>query len=265
MEVTSMAYSNEFKGKVALVTGGSRGIGRAISLKLASLGCDIVVDFFRNRSAAEKVLKEIEAKGVKAHIVRANIGDPEKIKALFEEVQSKFGGLDILINNAASGVARTAMELDAQGWDWTMNINARGMLFCAQEAVKLMEGRGGKIVSISSLGSQLSMPKYVAVGVSKAALEALTRYLAIELAPKNIVVNAVAASAVETEALKFYTPEQKKMLLWQTTPAGRIVLPEDVADVVAFLCSDAAFMIRGQTVIVDGGVSIAPVFGLDIK
>jgi len=256
---------SEFKGKVALVTGGSRGIGRAISRKFASLGADVVINFFRNRPAAEQTAKEIEAMGVRVHIVRANIGDPEKVKALFDEVKKTFGKLDILVSNAASGVARTAMELDAQGWDWTMNINARALLFCAQEAAKLMEGRGGKIVSISSLGSQLAMPKYVAVGVSKAALEALTRYLAIELAPKNICVNAVAASAVETEALKFYTPEQKKALLWQSTPAGRIVTPEDVANVVAFLCSDAASMIRGQTLIVDGGVSIAPVFSLDVK
>lgn len=254
---------NEFKGKVALVTGGSRGIGRAISRKFASLGADLVINFFRNRPAAEQTAKEIETKGVRVHIVRANVGDPEKVKLLFDEVKKAFGKLDILVSNAASGVARTAMELDAQGWDWTMDINARALLFCAQEAAKLMEGRGGKIVSISSLGSQLAMPKYVAVGVSKAALEALTRYLAIELAAKNICVNAVAASAVETEALKFYTPEQKKALLWQSTPAGRIVTPEDVANVVAFLCSDAASMIRGQTLIVDGGVSIAPVFGLE--
>jgi len=254
---------SEFKGKVALVTGGSRGIGRAISRKFASLGADVVIDFFRNRPAAEETAKEIEAMGVRVHIVRANVGDPAKVKLLFDEVGKTFGRLDILVNNAASGVARTAMELDAQGWDWTMNINARALLFCAQEAVKLMEGRGGRIVSISSLGSHLAMPKYVAVGVSKAALEALTRYLAVELAPRNIAVNAVAASAVETEALKFYTPEQKKSLLWQSTPAGRIVAPEDVANVVAFLCSDAASMIRGQTLIVDGGVSIAPVFGLE--
>jgi enoyl-[acyl-carrier protein] reductase III len=151
------------------------------------------------------------------------------------------------------------MELDVQGWDWTMNINARALLLCAQEAATLMDGREGKIVSISSLGAHYAMPKYVAVGVSKAALEALTRYLAIELAPKGISVNAVAASAVETDALKYYTPEQRSTFLAQTTPAGRIVNPEDVANAVAFLCSHAAFMIRGHTLVVDGGFSIAPV------
>jgi len=252
----------DFTGKVVLVTGGSRGIGRGISLKFATLGADIVIDYFRNRPAAEATAREIEALGAKATIVRGNVGDPTKVKALFEEVARAHGHLDVLVNNAASGVARSAMELDAQAWDWTMNINARALLFCAQEAVKLMEGRQGKIVSISSLGSQLAMPKYTAVGVSKAALEALTRYLAIELAPRGVCVNAVAAGAVETEALKLYTPEQRSSMLWQTTPAGRMVLPEDVANVVAFLCSPAAWMIRGQTLIVDGGVSVSPVMGL---
>lgn len=140
-----------------------------------------------------------------------------------------------------------------------MDINARAFLLCAQRAVKLMEGRGGKIVSISSLGSFFVLPDYVAVGVSKAALEALTRYLAIELAPKGICVNAVAASAVQTEAVKFFTKEQQAQTPpWQVTPAGRMVTPEDIANVVAFLCSEEAFMIRGRTIIVDGGTSLAP-------
>jgi len=254
-----MSADGEFRGKVVLVTGGSRGIGRAIAQKFASLGADVAIDFFRNRPAAEATAQELESIGARVLVVRANVGDPDKIKLLFEEVKKAFGGLDVLVNNAASGVARTAMELDVQGWDWTMNINARALLLCAQEAATLMDGREGKIVSISSLGAHYAMPKYVAVGVSKAALEALTRYLAIELAPKGISVNAVAASAVETDALKYYTPEQRSTFLAQTTPAGRIVNPEDVANAVAFLCSHAAFMIRGHTLVVDGGFSIAPV------
>jgi enoyl-[acyl-carrier protein] reductase III len=252
----------EFKDKIVLVTGGSRGIGHSITLRFASLGATVVIDFFRNRAAAEATAEEVIACGGKALVVKANVGEPEKIKALFAEIKKNFGCLDILVNNAASGVGRPAMELDAQAWDWTFNINARAFLFCAQEAAHLMEGRPGKIVAISSLGSQLAMPRYTAVGVSKAALEALTRYLAIELAPRNICVNAVAASAVETEALKYYTPEQRDLMLWQSTPAGRMVQPDDVAKVVVFLCSQDAFMIRGQTVVVDGGVSVAPIFGL---
>ena len=247
-----------FKGKVALVTGGGRGIGQAIALKLASQGADIIINFFRHRESAEKTAKDIEALGVKAETIRANVGDPAKIDEMFDMIGNKFGRLDILINNAASGVGRPVMDVDVKAWEWTMDINARACLLCAQKAAKLMEGRGGKIVSISSLGSPFVLPNYSIVGISKAALEALTRYLAIELAPRGICVNAVAASAVETEALKFYFKEGLVKDNRQVTPAGRMVIPEDVANVVAFLCSEEAFMIRGQTIIVDGGTSVGP-------
>jgi len=246
------------EGKLALVTGSGRGIGRAIALKLASQGADIIVNFFRRREAAEQTAKDIEALGVKAEVIRANVGDPAKLDEMFDMISNHFGYLDILVNNAASGVGRSVMDVDIKAWDWTMNINARAFLLCAQRAVKLMEGRGGKIISITSLGSSFVLPTYAVVGISKAALEALTRYLAIELAPKGICVNAVAASAVETEALKFYIKEGLIKDTRQVTPVGRMVIPEDVAKVVAFLCSEEAFMIRGQTIIVDGGTSIAP-------
>jgi enoyl-[acyl-carrier protein] reductase III len=244
------------EGKVALVTGGGRGIGRAIALKLASQGADIIVNFFRHRDTAEKTAKDIEALGVKAAVIRANVGEPAKIDEMFDMIGNKFGRLDILVNNAASGVGRSVMDIDIKAWEWTMDINARACLLCAQRAARLMEGRGGKIVSISSLGSPFVLPNYAIVGVSKAALEALTRYLAIELAPRGISVNAVAASAVETEALKFYFKEGLVKDNRQVTPAGRMVIPEDVANVVAFLCSNEASMIRGQTIIVDGGTSV---------
>jgi enoyl-[acyl-carrier protein] reductase III len=245
-----------FEGKVALVTGSGRGIGRAIALKLASQGADIVVNFFRHRESAEQTAKDIEALGVKAEVIRANVGEPAKIDEMFDMISNKFSRLDILINNAASGVGRPVTDIDVKAWEWTMDINARACLLCAQRAVKLMEGRGGKIVSISSLGSRFTLPNYTIVGVSKAALEALTRYLAIELAPRGICVNAVAASAVETEALKFYFKQGLVKDNRQATPAGRMVIPEDVANAVAFLCSEEAFMIRGQTIIVDGGTSV---------
>jgi len=244
------------EGKLALVTGSGRGIGRAIALKLASQGADIIVNFFRHRDSAEQTAKDIEALGVKAEVIRANVGDPAKIDEMFDMIGNKFGHLDILISNAASGVGRPVMDIDVKAWEWTMDINARALLLCAQRVVKLMEGRGGKIVSISSLGSRFVLPNYTIVGVSKAALEALTRYLAIELAPLGICVNAVAASAVETEALKFYFKEGLVKDNRQVTPAGRMVIPEDVANIVAFLCSEEAFMIRGQTIVVDGGTSV---------
>ena len=250
--------SQPLRGKLALVTGSGRGIGRAIALKLASQGSDIIINFFRHREAAEKTAKDIEALGVKAEVIRANVGNPAKIDEMFDTISNNSGYLDILINNAASGVGRPALDGDVKAWDWTMDINAKAALLCAQRASKLMEGRCGKIINISSLGSSLVLPTYAIVGVSKAALEAITRYLAIELAPKNICVNTVAASAVETEALKFYIEEGLIQDTRQATPAGRMVTPEDVANVVAFLCSEEASMIRGQIIIVDGGTSITP-------
>jgi len=254
-----MGNDKALKGKIALVTGGSRGIGRAITLKLADEGAGVIINFFRKKSIAETTAQEVRDKGVTAHIIKANIEEPEKIDLMFDEIEEKFGRLDILINNAASGVPRAALDLDSRSWDWVMNINARAFLLCAQRAARLMPS-GGKIVSISSLGSRLVMPIYTAVGVSKAALEALTRYLAVELAPKGICVNGIAAGAVESEALKLYTADKGiPALSWQTTPAGRMVKAEDIADLVAFLCTDRSAMIRGQIVVIDGGVSLAPI------
>ena len=250
------------KGKVALVTGSSRGIGRAIALKLAEQGADIIINYFRHGQAAEQTAKDIESLGITAKVLKANVGDPEKIDEMFDTIESSFGRLDIFINNAASGLPCSALDLDAKAWDWTMDINAKAFLFCTQRAVKLMEGRGGKIVAISSLGSHLALPGYVAIGISKATLEALTRYLAIELAPKGICVNGVAASYVTTESGLLYARAAQEQLggtpTWQTTPAGKAVAPEDIANVVAFLCSEEALMIRGQIITIDGGFSLVP-------
>jgi enoyl-[acyl-carrier protein] reductase III len=171
------------------------------------------------------------------------------------------GGLDFLISNAASGYNRPVMQQRPKGWEWTLNINARALLFAAQRAAPLMQSRGGgAIVSISSPGSTRVLPDYVVVGASKAALEAVTRYLAVELAPMNIVVNAVSPGLVLTDALKHFAAiRQDEDIIARAislTPAGRIVLPEDIAAVVAFLCSPAASMIRGQTILVDGGYTL---------
>ncbi|MFC1941914.1 enoyl-[acyl-carrier-protein] reductase FabL [Chloroflexota bacterium] len=253
----------QFKGKVALITGGSRGIGRAITLKLAAEGADVIINYFRRRESAELTAQQARESGVRTHIIKADVGSEEKIDRMFLEIEERFGRLDILINNAASGVARNALDLDSRGWDWTMDINARAFLLCAQKSVKLMKD-GGKMVSISSLGSRLVMPVYTAVGVSKAALEALTRYLAIELAPMGICVNGIAAGAVETEAMKIYAGDQPQQA-WNNTPAGRMVQPEDIANIVAFLCSDEAAMIRGQIITIDGGVSLAPMGTIKAK
>lgn len=245
------------KGKVAVVTGGSRGIGRAISLRLAAAGASVVVNYFLNREAAEKTAAEIRRHGVRAHLVQADMKDPRQIRALFDAVRGEFGGLDILVSNAASGVFRPVQELSAKHWDWMMNTHPRAFLLCAQAAVDLMQGRQGRIVCISSIGSVRAIPQYAGMGASKGALEAMTRYLAVEFAPHGIAVNCVSGGAVATETWQ-QLPDVEMVIegIRRKTPAGRIATPEDIAEAVLFLVSPQAEMIRGQILIVDGGFSL---------
>lgn len=250
-----------FSNKTVLVTGSGRGIGRAIALHFARNGADVIVNYFRNRIPAEETAHEIMKLGRRALSVKADVGNITDLNLLFENVAKEFGGLDIFIHNAASGYNRPVIEQKPKGWDWTMNINARSLLFGAQQALPLMEARGGGyIVSVSSEGATRVLPDYVVVGASKAALEALTRYLAVELAPNNIVVNAVSPGVVETDALHhFSTMGGRENILKkfvEMVPAGRLVQPEEVAQVVGFLCTPAAAMIRGQTIVVDGGYTL---------
>jgi enoyl-[acyl-carrier protein] reductase III len=249
-----------FSGKTALVTGSGRGIGRAIALRLAQAGADVVINYHRNVAPAEEAAAQVRALGCRALVVRANLSKTEDIDLLFEAVAAEFDGLDIFISNAASGFNRPALQQKVTGWDWTMNVNARAFLICAQRAAPLMEKRGGgHMVAISSPGSTRVLPDYVVVGASKAALESLTRYLAVELAQQNIVVNAVSPGLVLTDALKHFAVMGDAQVIERVvknTPAGRVVSPEDVADLVAFLCSPAAFMIRGQVIAIDGGITL---------
>ena len=248
------------ENKIALVTGSGRGIGRAIALRLAAAGADIAINYVRNEAPAREVADQVEALGRRANLFRANISKIEHIEKMFSEVEEAFGGLDIFISNAASGFNRPAMEQKESGWDHTMNVNARAFLFGVQKAVPLFEKRGGgHVVAISSQGSSRVMPDYVAVGASKAALEALTRYLAVELAPRNISVNAVSPGLVETDALKHFASLADPTVITRAvtnTPAGRLVVPEDVAELVLFLCTPAAEMIRGQVIVIDGGFAL---------
>jgi enoyl-[acyl-carrier protein] reductase III len=246
------------KGKLALVTGGGRGIGRAIALELARRGADVLINYVRHPDDAQQTAAQAHDLGVRAEVLHGNLADEAHVQRMFGEISEQFGYLDILINNSASGVNRSAVELTTHHWDWTLNVNARAAWLCAREALPLMQSRGGgAVVSISSLGARRVMKDYFLVGVSKAALEAVTRYLSVEFAPHGIRVNAVSGGLVETDALKSFAWGAEVIDdTVRRTPAGRMVEPEDLAQVVAFLCTPAAAMIRGQTIVVDGGFSL---------
>ena len=249
--------TGHFKGKVALVTGGSRGIGKAIALELARLGASIIFNYFRSHNDALKTQSEIEELGVSCIRVKAHLGDYSKVMEMFELIRGHHQSLDILVNNAASGVNRPATELAEKHWDWVFAINAKAPWLCAIEAAKMMCD-GGHIINITSLGSQKVLPDYFSVGTSKAALEAMTRYLAVELAPKNISVNAVSGGFVDTKALDSFPSGDKMALSGENTLLGETVTAEDISKVVSFLCGPEARMIRGQVILVDGGISLSP-------
>lgn len=244
--------------KVAVITGSGRGIGRGIALALAAQGCHVAINYLRRREDAEQTAKEAAAYGVRTAVIKANVGKEDDVKRLVDEAAALFGGLDIFIGNAASGVLRPVTEIDAKAWDWTLNINARSILLGARAAIPHMLSQGwGRIITITSIGSRRVFPDYSVVGVSKAAIEAVTRYLAVELAPKGIIANCISPGVVLTGALDFF-PSKDQILehAQKYTPAGRLVTPEDVGAVVTWLCSDAAAMIVGQTIELDGGYSL---------
>ncbi len=242
----------KLKDRTALVTGGSRGIGRAVARRFAELGAArVAVGYLRNDRAAEEAAAELRALGAEPVLVRGHVASSR----VAQEVAA-LGPLDVLVHNAATGVARPALQTEDRHFDWTLAANARALLSLTRAAAPSMPP-GSSIVGISSLGSQRVLANYVLVGISKAALEAAVRYLAVELAPRGIRVNAVSAGVVETAALDAF-PNREEMVAWarQRTPAGRLVEPRDVAEAVCFLCSPQAEMIRGQTLVVDGGFSL---------
>lgn len=239
------------EGATALVTGGSRGIGKAIALRLARLGAHrVAIGYFRSDPAAEETADELRALGAEPVLVRGNVTSDR----VLEQVAA-LGPLGVLVHNAATGVIRPALETDDRHWDWTLGANARALLALARVTVPSMP-RGSTIVGISSLGSTRVLENYALVGTSKAALESLVRYLAVELAPQGIRVNAVSAGVVDTGALEHFPNREAMLELGARNPAGRLVSVEDVADAVAFLCSPEADMVRGQTLVVDGGWSL---------
>ena len=234
-----------------LVTGGSRGIGKAIALRLAREGASTVaIGYFRSDTAAEETADELRALGAEPVLVRGNV-----TSSRVEEQVAALGPLDVLVHNAATGVIRPALETEDKHWDWTMTANARALLALSRVTAPHMLP-GASIIGISSLGAQRVMENYSLVGTSKAALEALIRYLAVELAPLGIRANGVSGGVVNTGALEHFPNKDEMLRFGRDNPAGRLVRPDDLADAVAFLCSPAAEMIRGQTLIVDGGFSL---------
>jgi len=246
----------ELKGKVALVTGGSRGIGRAIAVRLAEHGVDIVVNYVRHKKDARSTAAEIEKLGRQCMMVKANVAKESDVESMFTLIEERFSKLDILVSNAASGVLKPVMELTERHWNWAMDINARALLTLAQHGTPLMSP-GGRIIAVSSLGAIRAIENYTTVGASKAALESLVRHLAVELGPKRINVNTISAGAVDTDALKKF-PNREEILstALARTPMGRLTTPDDVADGALFLCSPFATMIQGQVITVDGGYAI---------
>lgn len=239
------------EGSSVLVTGGTRGIGLAIARRLVRDGAArVVLGYMRNDAAAEEGAAEIRGLGAEVDLVRGNVASESTIGKL-----AAAGPYRVVVHNAATGVIRAALETEDKHWDWTMNANARSLLALARATAPSMD-EGSSIVAISSLGSIRVLDNYVLVGTSKAALESVVRYLAVELAPRKIRVNAVSAGVVDTAALEWFPNRDEMLATVDRTPAGRLVEPEDVAAAVSFLCSGDSAMVCGQTLVVDGGFSL---------
>jgi len=249
--------SQPLADNIALVTGGSRGIGRAIALKLAGVGCDVAVTFHTSQDEAEAVVREVQGLGRRGLALPCDVSDPESLAEVFAEFRREFERLDIVVSNAATGVLKPALELTLKHWRRCLETNALALNTLAQQAVPLM-ARGGSLVAISSLGASRAIPHYAFIGASKAALESLARHLAQELGPRGVRVNVVSAGVVDTDALKYF-PHREQLLSEQArrAPAGPTLTPAEVADAVYLLCLPEARMITGQTLVVDGGFCIS--------
>jgi enoyl-[acyl-carrier protein] reductase III len=251
----------DLSGNVALVTGASRGIGRATALRLAEAGADVIVNYVTSQSAANEVAREIQQQGRRAAAVKADVSEPDDVAAMLEFVHERFGRLDILVSNAASGGFRQLMDASPRHFENAMNTNVRALLLLTQAARPMLERAEGraKVIAISSHGSHKALPAYGLIGASKAALEALVRHLALELGNRGVNVNAVLAGLVETDSTRglpnsgefFQAVNQRRMM------AGRPLTTRDVADSVLFLASSLSDLVQGATLVVDGGEGIA--------
>lgn len=242
--------------KVALITGGARGIGRAVALKLAEAGADVAIVYYSSAEEAEQVVSVIQSMGRRAMAFKTNVADEASVKELLAQFGQHFDRLDILVSNAASGVLKPALKMSTKHWRWCMETNALALNHLVSAAYPMLQ-TGGRVIALSSLGAQRAIPNYAFIGASKAALEALVRSLSIELAPKGITVNTVSAGVVDTDALKYFPNREQLLAEYQAHAlAERPLSPEDVANAVYLLCLPEADMIRGHTLFVDAGYSV---------
>lgn len=247
---------NDLNGKIALITGASRGFGKAIALRLAKEGCHVLLNYRRSKTEAEETAKEIEAIGGKVTLIKADVGKEEKINDMFKAIQSTFGKLDILIPNASFGIPGKILDATSRYWDITFDSTSKSLLLMARLAVPLMKD-GGKIITITSYGGQRVLEDYGVVGPAKAAVEGLTRSLSVECAPLGITVNGVMPGLSDTKSLRAIPGAEEALEnVRLKTPMNRLVTADEVANVVAFLSSNQGNMIVGQFIIIDGGAFI---------
>jgi 3-oxoacyl-[acyl-carrier protein] reductase len=248
---------SELTGKVAIVTGASKGIGAAIAKRLAAVGTSVVVNYASSREGADRVVAEIAAKGGKAIAVEADVSKAAEVRRLFDETKKAFGSLDVLVNNA--GVYRFAPleEVTEDEFHREFNINVLGVLLASREAMKYFGPDGGSIINISSIASKSPTPTAVVYSATKGAVDTITRVLAQELGPKKIRVNAINPGGVETEGVHrmgIIGSEFEKQMVART-PLGRLGQPDDIASVAVFLASPASGWMTGEAIAVGGGFS----------
>ncbi len=246
----------ENETKVALVTGASRGIGRACALKLAECGYDVAVNYNSNEAKAQEVVSAIEATGRRAIAVKADTADLKAVQNMFREVHKAFGRLDVLVNNAGVVDDAYLLMINEDSLSRSLDINIKGYFHCAQQAaLKMMSRKQGKIINISSVSSVLAVEGQGVYSATKGAVNSMTATLAKELAPRGITVNAVAPGFIETEMIDAI-PEDKKEEYLKAVPMHKFGTAADVANVVAQLCSDAFAYMTGQVIVLDGGLSL---------